>query len=97
MKQSHATQGSFLNEPELRLRTKPDRGARATLTKRRSHGEDIVGIQRIRPKALSRDIGSLLRRLRSRRRIRTPSWKDDYKCRQHLDDVADDECPTGSF
>src|SRR5271170_7641703 len=92
-----ARQGSFWSGPESpKSKTAPGERPQSE-SERSTHGKDTIGIPRIGPEALSRDIGSVLRRLRSRRRIRTSSRTDHYRCGQHLDDVTHSECAARSF
>src|SRR5271168_3714351 len=75
MRPLRARQGSFSSEPELpKSKTAPGERPQSK-SERSTHGKDTIGIPRIRPEALSRDIGSVLRRLRSRRCIRTSSGR----------------------
>src|ERR1700722_20609293 len=97
MRLLRAKQGSFSNEPESPKSKSAPKERPQSKSERSTHGKDTIGIPRIRSEALSRDIGSVLRRLRSRRRIRTSPRTDYYRCGQHLDDVAHPECAARSF
>src|ERR1700735_3201927 len=97
MRPLRARQGWFSSEPESpKSDTVPGERPQSK-SERSTHGKDTIGIPRTRPEALSRDIGSVLRRLRSRRRIRTSSRTDHYRCGQHLDHIAHPECAARPF